>query len=133
MTLVSQRVAAPKQAAGKTTQFTLSLDKRGVAAQARDEECKIITQMQDISNVELELYGAGIWAIYLLKQLDLAEFRQVEANTKCDGDRLNCFISHVKLRLQESTWYCFQWLSTTSSLFTYLFSLWSHCRVQMEA
>lgn len=44
-----------------------------------------------------------IWAIYLLKQLYLAEFRQVEANTKCDRDRLNCFISHVKLRLQEST------------------------------
>lgn len=51
-----------------------------------------------------------IWATYLLKQLYLAEFRQVEANTKCDRDRLNCFISHVKLRLQEFTWYYFQWL-----------------------
>lgn len=29
-----------------------------------------------------------IWAIYLLKQLYLAQFRQVEAKTKCDRDRL---------------------------------------------
>lgn len=34
-----------------------------------------------------------IWAIYLLKLLYLARFRQVEAKTKCDRDRLNAALS----------------------------------------
>lgn len=34
-----------------------------------------------------------IWAIYQLKQLYSARFRQVEAKTKCDRDRLNTALS----------------------------------------
>lgn len=50
-----------------------------------------------------------IWATYLLKQLYLARFRQVEAKTKCDRDRLNAALSGTWSRaLWESSWYYFQ-------------------------
>lgn len=64
-----------------------------------------------------------IWAIYLLKQLYLAQFRQVEAKTKHDRDRLNAALSATCSRgLWKSSWYYFQWFFTWY-LFIYFF-LW---------
>lgn len=66
---------------------------------ANTTTCELLTPQQHNENIKaghvvIRSWSYN-WAVYLWKQLYLAQFRQVEAKTKCDRDRLNCFIGHM--------------------------------------